>query len=192
MKKNIALFFILFSVGVLSAQNLNFKDTNAIKTLLCSHAWIRYAVNPDSSFSDRIMDSIKFYQNGSFFESPKPKNDTIEWYLPAIAITGRWYLGSVGRASRSDTATNCLSINLEYYNNNHNNIWHSFTLVDGHRINNTKLGKMLGKIDNPFLGDRGDHTFISWNIHQIYQAPRKIKTAKNSATKPLKHKENTH
>ena len=180
MKKLLPLFFILFSVGALSAQNLNFKDTNGLKTLLCSHTWYRYYLNPDSSFSDRVMDSIKFYPNRTFYESARPKDDSVELSLPTYIATGKWYLGSMGRATRGDTATDCISINLQFTNSHNFIIWNSFTLVDWNRIKKIKLGKMFRNIDFPFLGNRGDHAIMSWDIKCVWQPRRQFK-------KPKKH-----
>ena len=178
MKKLLVPFFILFSVGALSAQNLNFKDTTALKTLLCSHTWIRYYVNPDSSFSDRVMDSIKFYPNKTFYESARPKDDNENFALPSYIKTGTWVLGSTGKASRGDTSTDCISVNLKCVRDNSHMVLSSFSIVDGHRISNSKLGKILMISAAPFLGNIGEHEAMSLDIHAIWQAPRQFKQPK--------------
>ncbi len=183
MRKYLALFFFLLSLGTLSAQNINFKDTNALKTLLCSHTWIRYYVNPDSTFSDKVMDSIKFYPNGRLYRSRKPKDDTSYCYIANIAITGSWHFASTAKVSRSDTATNCISMDGAYIKDKYHIIFYSFSLFDGHRMKGTKMGRRSGNLDSPFVGVGGTHDELDCGMSHIWQSPRPIKKAKPTATK---------
>jgi len=63
MKKLLPIFFFLLSLGALSAQKLNLRDTNKLLTMLYSTTWIQYELNTDSTFSDKIIDSIRIYPN---------------------------------------------------------------------------------------------------------------------------------
>jgi hypothetical protein len=176
MKKHLALLFILFSLGSLSAQNLNFKDTNGLKTLLCSKTWIRYALNADSSFSDKILDSIKFYSNGTYYKSGRPKDDTIHYDKDLFITinTGKWTFGSTGRASRSDTATDCINIDSHWSSNGGWAGW-PLILLDGHRIKDTKHGKISGNIEKPFILRGGGDKGADWDRRILWQPRRQFK-----------------
>jgi hypothetical protein len=178
MKKSLFLLFTLFSFGTLSAQNLNFKDTNGLKTLLCSHTWYRYSVNADSTFSDRIMDSIKFYKNATVNKSARPENDTLGNGGPIVIFMGTWSFAGTARAARSDTATDCISIDVKYIKDKTHWIFSSFELFDGHRMKGTKLGKRSGNTDKPFIGMGGTHSDFDCNMSDIWQPRREIKKAK--------------
>ncbi|HTA28652.1 MAG TPA: hypothetical protein VK809_12745 [Bacteroidia bacterium] len=178
MKKYSALFFILFSIGTLSAQNLNFKDTNGLKNLLCSHTWYRYSINPDSSFSDRVMDSITFYKNGTLFKSQKPKYDSLYYEFGNYPIPATWHFSSTGRVSSSDSATNCISLDAEFIKDKMHILLSSFCLFDGHRMKGTKMGKRSGNIDKPFIGMGGTHSDFDCNMSDIWQPSRVMKKAK--------------
>ncbi len=179
MKKLLTLFFILFSVGVLSAQNLNFKDTTALKTLLCSHAWIRYYLNPDSTFTYRIMDSIVFYKNGTYFESARPADDTAPNFLLYQITKGTWKIGGTARVSRDDTATNCVNIDMVQHTRSSDGFgYFSCNLVDGHRVNGIRYGKMLVKSDMPFIANAWASSWNNYWIWQPYRQPKKSKKHK--------------
>jgi hypothetical protein len=178
MKKLFTLFFILLSVGTLSAQNLNFKDTNGLKTLLCGYAWIRYDVNPDSSVSDKIMDSIMFYPNGNYFKSARPIDDTADDWFPTRKTTGTWRLGSTGKISKGDTSTNFIILVLEWKASDIAYKVEDFVFINGNRIKGTKFGKKNGISDKPFLLMTSIQTGIDWDRRQIWQPRRQIKKAK--------------
>ncbi len=177
MKKLFAILFILFSIGTLSAQNLNFTDTNGLKTLLCSHTSYRYYVNPDSSFSDRVMDSIKFYPNRTYYESARKNTDSADWFLPKDISTGTWFFGGTGKIRRSDSASNCININLKFTKRN-GIILSAFTLVDWQRIRDTRYRKISGNLDQPFLVYTYYGNGIDWDKREIWQPRREIKKAK--------------
>ncbi len=178
MKKLLPTLFILLSIGTLTAQNLNFKDTNGLKALLCSHTWYRYCVNPDSTFSDRVMDSIKFYKNGTMYKSPKPKDDTSYWFMGDYIIGGMWYFNGTGRVSTKDTATNCIFIDVEYIKDKMHTIFYSFSLFDGHRMKGTKMGKRSGNLDEPFIGRGGTHCYLDCGMSHIWQPHHEFKKPK--------------
>ncbi len=152
-KKLLSIFFILFSGGVLSAQNLNFKDTTALKTLLCSHTWIRYYVNPDSSFSDRVMDSIKFYSNHTYFKSAKPKDDSTGngLFFSKVITSGNWHFKSTGKVARTDSATNYISISTSFETKKNTFNIYGYNLIDGHRLHGSKMGKLTGNLEVPYI-----------------------------------------
>ena len=180
MKKLFPLFFILLSLGTLSAQNLNFKDTNGLKALLCGRAWICYGLNPDSTFSEKVMDSIKFYPNRTLYISSRPKDDSTDELLLPVPLRGNWSFGSTARAARTDTATNCININMPStaFGNTHGIGYYVYALVDGHRIKGTKRGKIIGNLDEPFLVSSGINASIYWDRHYVWQQPRQLKKEK--------------
>jgi len=179
MKNLFALFFILLSLGILSAQNLNFKDTNGLKILLCSHTWYRYYVNTDSTFSDRVMDSLKFYMNGSFYnKSILPEDVSNDIFRRTEIITGKWHMGNTGKVLQGDSATNCIIIEMNYTRNNALILLRS-ALVDGHRIKGTKRAKLCGNLDQPFIAYSYWDTGIFWNRREIWQPKRQLKKPKN-------------
>ncbi|HTA28653.1 MAG TPA: hypothetical protein VK809_12750 [Bacteroidia bacterium] len=179
MRKYFTLLFILLSVGTLSAQNLNFKDTNGLKNLLCSHTWYRYSINSDSSFSDRFMDSIKFYNNHTYYKSLQPKEDTIyKHYFPNSVITGKWHFLSTGKLLRSDSASDCMSIQLVYEQQKNMYNIYKFVLIDSHRISGSKRAKISGNLSTPFLTTQYSDASPDCNRQAIWQPRREFKKAK--------------
>ncbi len=180
MKKSFVFFLVLFLGGSLMSQNINFRDTNGLKVLLCSKMWIRYYINTDSTFLENVMDSIKFYSNGTFYKSGRPQNDTNDKYLPTLSIKGNWFLGSTSRTSRSDTATNCIQIVTKTFNRaTQGTFIQDFVLIDGHRIKGTKNGKRVCNIDEPLIEETYLLTGINWNRHLIWQPRRKFKNIRH-------------
>jgi len=177
MKKHFVLFFILFSVNALSAQNLNFMDTNGLKTLLCSKTWIMYYLNTDSSFSNKIEDSIKFNDNGTWVQYARPKDDSMNEYLYPILVKGTWKIGPTAKTSRSDTATDCININVIINFAKGIGI-DEYILVDGHRIKGSKNGRNSGNLAEPFLIDFGVRKNLGWDRRYIWQPRREFKKAK--------------
>jgi hypothetical protein len=174
MRFYFTLLLIFNSVVSALSQNLNFRDTIGLKMLLCSKAWIRYDVKKDSTFSDSIVDSIRFYPNGSFYKLSRSKADSIDIFLLHEIITGKWSLGGTGRISRTDSATNSVSLNMEFIDNNAIIIW-KYVLIDGHRIKGSKFGKRMGNLDEPFISHNLN---VGWHMIDIWQARRQRRKVK--------------
>lgn len=183
MKKHFAVFFILFSVFTVSAQNINFHDTNGLKTLLCSKTWMRYYINPDSTVSDSVMDSIKFYANGSFYKSAKPQIDTLNWFLPSQIIAGRWYFGSTHRGSSKDTASSYIDLHMQLTRGEGTFGW-EMNFFDGHKIKGTRWGRLSHNLNQPFIAMQY-FKFGDYNVLQIWQAPRQPEKTKSKSHKGL-------
>lgn len=174
MKRLFILFLILFSVCSIRAQNLNFKDTNSLKSLLCSHAWTRYAVNEDSSIADRIIDSIKFYPNKTFYESPRPNDDMLDWPHHGEPISGKWSLAGTGQTPRDDSAANYINIAMESPGKLAGDklLW-KLVLIDGHRKRGSKFVKLNRVQDEPFiLYSYYSPGGIFWDGHHVWRVPK--------------------
>ena len=124
------------------------------------------------------MDSMKFYKNGTFYKSAKPKDDTADNYFRPVIITGKWNFGSSGKVLRMDSATDCINVDMIQSLGKDNLFEYLFTLIDGYRINGTKRGKMCGNIDAPFLVYRYILSGIHWDKREIWQPKRQFKKAK--------------
>jgi hypothetical protein len=173
-KKLLPIFFILFSLGALSAQNINFKDTTGLKNLLCSHKWIRYNINADSSFSNNISDSIVFYSNGTFYKSAEHKIDIVPAYIHDPIFTGKWHFGSTGKILHGDTITNCINIGMKILRKQDTGTRY-LILIDGHKLKGTKLEKMCGNIDGPFIAWWDSEYGFEFNRYEIWQPARQKK-----------------
>jgi hypothetical protein len=126
------------------------------------------------------MDSIKFYKNGGFYQSARPKDDTIndDSYLLTMLSTGKCSFGSTGKTSRSDTATDCIKINGNSAVGHGYGGW-PFALVDGHRIVGSKRGGIRITIDGPFIiGREGIQDYLFWDKRQIWQPRQQFKKTK--------------
>ena len=179
MKKLFPIFFFLFSVGALSAQNINFKDTNGLKTLLCNNTWICYIVNPDSSFSEKVVDSIKFYPDGTWYQCAKSKGIAADAWFLDVPLSGKWVFDSAIRASDQDTIINCIGINMQAKYRDGGIGFYHYTLIDGHGIKGTYRAEIVGKLEGPFI--------VSGGIREIYWNKRDIWQPKRQPKKPKKH-----
>ncbi len=174
MKKIFPLIIILFSVDLSSAQNINFRDTNGLKALLSSKTWIRFEINADSTYSDRIMDSMRFYPNGEFYKSARPKGDSTDWYFPAKIMTGKWAIGATGKISPKDSAANCINVEADCPVGKDVTMDELLVLVDGHRIKSTKILKIKSRLDGPYIVCRAIESGIFWNKRDIWQPNRQF------------------
>jgi hypothetical protein len=181
MKRYYLSLFILFLVGTLSSQNLNFRDTNKLKVLLCSKSWIRYHINEDSTFSDKVLDSFKFYPNNTYFKSARPKDDTSDKYLSTFPINGIWFFGSTAKVSRADTMTNCIQIITQIFNPRSNGtIIRDFILIDGNMLKDSKNKKRTISLDEPFIAECFRLTGIKWDRRLIWQPLRIYKKPRSN------------
>ena len=174
MKKCVSFFFTLFSLGALSAQNLNFLDTNAIKTLLCCKHWARYNLNPDSSFSENISDSIVFNANGTFHKSAEHKISATPDFVHDPVFNGKWHLGTSGKVIANRSTTFYIYIILDISKNMAIK-QRQLMLVDGYRLKGSKVGKMMGNIDNPFIAWWDIEKPSSFKKYEVWQARRDFK-----------------
>ncbi len=174
MKRLFILFLILFSVCSIRAQNLNFKDTNSLKSLLCSHAWIRYAVSEDSTISDRIMDSITFYPNHTFFQSARPSDDRdLDWIVPKRVIRGMWGFSGTAKASLKDLETDCVNVSMVESNKASSiTLQWRLALVDGKRIRSSKFTRAGNVLGQPFIVYSFIQRGIEWDIEHIWRVPK--------------------
>jgi len=177
MKKILTLFFILFSFGALSAQNLNFKDTTAIKTLLCSKHWIRYNINPDSSFSQNISDSIVFNANGTFHKSAEHKISATPDFVHDPVFNGKWHLGTSGKVVANNSTTSYIYVILDISKNTAIKK-RELLLVDGHKLKGSKVARLSGNIDKPFLAWWDIEKPSSFKKYEIWQGRREFKKEK--------------
>jgi hypothetical protein len=174
MKKYLCLFFILFSLSALSAQNLNFKDTNAIKTLLSSRHWIRYNLNADSSFSGNISDSIVFNADGTFRKSAEHKISALPDFVHDPVLVGKWSLGPSKKIIANHSSIYYIYVVLNVSKNKVIKT-REFMLVDGHRSHGNQVAKTIGNIDQPFIAWWDTTNGLKYDKYEIWQARREIK-----------------
>ena len=161
----------------MSAQSLNFRDTIGLAKLLCSKEWYCYRLNPDSSFSDKIIDTIRFFPNKTWRESRSPICDSTSYWDKAVLsylCAGKWYFGSTGRVRRSDSSSNFITLNVEIYLKG--TAFFPYLLVDGHAIKESINGKSCGNLDGPFILA---YCCIRWDKRFVFQPRRQITKPKN-------------
>ncbi len=126
------------------------------------------------------MDSVTYKINGTWYQSGRPEEDDSEnTVYHTKPIRGTWKIGSTGKMTRNDTATDCISI-VWVSIDEHGYGYFNYVMVDGRRIKNSKCGKILGNINGPFIIDRNFHTQEGWDRRDLWQPKHQFK-------KPKKH-----
>ncbi len=170
MKKLLSIFFLL-SFGTLSAQNINFKDTNGLAKLLCSRTWVQYTLKSDSAFSKKIHDSLKLYPDRTFYNVSCPdiyKSDSERYSLSEID-RGFWNFGEKRKIKVKETTIDIIMVDILCMDGSG---YLNCALVDGHRIKGTKAGKLFGNINGPFLLPFLHKGGIIWDKRWIWQPKR--------------------
>ncbi len=181
MRIKLTLVSIFLLGNIAQGQYINFKDTNALAKLLCSHAWICYDLNRDFTFSDKIFDSIRYYPDRTWGLSSHSKNDTSDCEGGYYKFIGRyWYFGETGKVWKNDSVIDKIVVNgkghLAYPDYGEGGM--TFTLIDGLRLKNTEVGKWCGNILAPFL--ISDFVCAGISRRFLWQAPIQFKKNKSN------------
>lgn len=143
--------------------------------MLYSTTWIQYELNTDSTFSDKIIDSIRIYPNKTWNNYYRLKKDSVGNDVLQYLVGGKWKFGSIGRAESSDTNVDYIFLLMRDNSHPKNPYW-EYVLVDGYRLKGTKRGKNCGNIDGPFLMDSAPGS--RWIKKYIWQPKKKPKKTK--------------
>ncbi len=181
MRIKLTLVSIFLLGNIAQGQYINFKDTNALAKLLCSHAWICYDLNPDFTFSDKIFDSLNYYPDRTWaLSSPAPINASDSDCGHFKFIGNYWYFGERGKVFKKDSAIDEIDVNgrghlgIPVYGEG----GMEFTLIDGLRLKNSEVGKWCGNIQAPFLISHATCAGISRRF--LWQAPIPFKKNKSN------------